>query len=61
MNDLTGRLARWSLQLQSYDFKIQYRKGSDYVVADMLSRLPNVDEINVSNLLGFETNEFESV
>ncbi|GMF47516.1 unnamed protein product [Phytophthora fragariaefolia] len=38
--DLTGRLHRWELQLQEYDFVIHYRAGSTNVVADALSRAP---------------------
>ncbi|KAH8241592.1 hypothetical protein KR038_000891 [Drosophila bunnanda] len=58
MKDLSGRLARWSLQLQGFNFKIEHRKGSENVVADTLSRC--VDEIAVdpTKLLGFETTEF---
>lgn len=34
----TGRLARWSLELQGYNFKIIHKEGKSNVVADALSR-----------------------
>ncbi|KAK9805131.1 hypothetical protein WJX72_001062 [[Myrmecia] bisecta] len=37
--DLTGKLARWSLKLQEYDFTIEYRKGSKHGNADGVSHL----------------------
>lgn len=40
INNPTGRLARWALELQQYDFTIQYRRGNENVVADALSRQP---------------------
>lgn len=64
LKDLSGRLARWSLLLQAYDFNIEHRKGSENVVADMLSRSPtddnvSIDELNDGQILDFETTEFE--
>lgn len=38
--DLTGKLARWSMKLQGYNFTIQYRPGHAHANADGLSRLP---------------------
>lgn len=40
----TGRLARWALRLQPYDYTLIHRKGKEHVVPDLLSRaLPEVD------------------
>lgn len=42
--DLGGRLGRWSLKLQAFDFVIEHRKGSANIVPDTLSRM-HADEI----------------
>lgn len=46
--DLGGRLARWSLKLQAFDFSIEHRKGSAHVVPDTLSRA-YMEELSVGN------------
>jgi hypothetical protein len=38
INDPTGRLARWSLYLQTYDFVIIHKKGVTHSNVDVLSR-----------------------
>ena len=38
IRDSTGRLARWSIYLQAYDFEILHRAGKLHCNADALSR-----------------------
>lgn len=45
LKDPTGRLGRWALRLQPYDFVLKHRKGKFMVVADALSR--NVEVVDV--------------
>ena len=40
VKDATGRLARWALLLQQYDFEIIHRPGCQNGNADALSRRP---------------------
>jgi hypothetical protein len=40
-----GRLARWLLRLQEYQFTIQYRRGKENFAADALTREPVVQEV----------------
>ena len=36
----SGHLARWAMELSQWDYKIQYRRGAENTVADALSRQP---------------------
>ena len=56
VKDPTGRLARWALQLQQYDFQIIHRSGSSNGNMDALSRRPysiplTLYPLNISFLL----------
>ncbi|KAJ5082230.1 hypothetical protein N7532_011273 [Penicillium argentinense] len=44
------RLARWVDEFQQYDLKIQYRKGSEAVVPDAISRRPDFVEDTPANI-----------
>lgn len=47
IKDPMGRIARWSIRLQQYDFDVVHRKGKEHVVPDALSRsVPAIDALD---------------
>lgn len=44
-----SRIVRWNVILSAYDYQIEYRKGTQMVEADMLSRLPLEEATGVDN------------
>ena len=55
IRDPTGRLARWSLLLQQYDFDIKHRAGTSNGNADALSRRPYGPTIAALDKPGMQT------
>lgn len=49
LRNLSGRLARWAVRIQQFDFTVKHRHGKDHVVPDTLSRsVPVIDAARVS-------------
>lgn len=59
-NDLKGRLARWILKLQQYDFEIKHIKGSQNIVPDTLSRMP-IPEIALIQMDNVKDDSYEQL
>ena len=53
LNDFGGRLTRWTIFLQQFDFRFQYRQGSAHTNADSLSRRPH--DVSVNSISGFSS------
>lgn len=60
--DLHGRLARWSLKLQGFNFTIKHTKGNQNIVPDSLSRMisENSNEISSHKFDDIWLNEIDS-
>ena len=43
MNNPSSRLTKFRLALEEYNFSLCYKKGTEHVIADTLSRLPLSD------------------
>ncbi|UYV65911.1 hypothetical protein LAZ67_3005874 [Cordylochernes scorpioides] len=56
---LSGRLARWSLELQAYDFTINYKSGKTHLDADGLSRCPIPDKIKILQI-NYNTEDYDA-
>ncbi|CAF1059455.1 unnamed protein product [Brachionus calyciflorus] len=54
---LYGKLERWLLRLALYQFNILYEPRKDNVVADMLSRLPDVNGDESEDRNGYKLNQ----
>ena len=50
MKEPPGRLARWALELQHWNFEIVHRKGAMHKVPDALSRIFDEEEMEVAEL-----------
>ena len=48
LKEPTGRLARWALQLQQWDFDIVHRRWTLHQVPDALSRAQEPDEVEIA-------------
>ena len=45
-----GRIARWALSLAEYDYEIEYIKGADNQLADLLSRMVKAETLPANRL-----------
>lgn len=58
IKDPTGRLSRWALKLQAYDFELKHRKGRYNVVPDAMSRVYEAMMINFATIENTSDEEY---
>ena len=54
---LRGKLARWALDLQQFEFDVSHRPGKFHFVPDAVSRLRRLDEFENNEEQGLHTDE----
>lgn len=60
IRDANSRLVKWRLRLEEFDYKIQYKKGKENLVADALSRV-EINNNEDEDLLSMIANADEEV
>ena len=45
LKDVGGRLARWMIFLQQFDFQVEYKPGKNHENADAMSRRPSTEQV----------------
>ena len=45
LKDVGGRLTRWMIFLQQFDFQVEYKPGKNHQNADALSRIPSTEQV----------------
>jgi hypothetical protein len=56
-HELKGRLYRWQLFLQQFDFQVSYIKGKNNSVADCLSRETVTDDNGITGIIAITTDK----
>ena len=60
MKDPSSTLVRWSLRLEEYSYKIEYKKGKENTAADALSRMYPIQQTENTSIQTQKTGESEN-